>query len=208
MLRNHLSSIKSDENSAIQARLIFEAQVAFLVDCNDLLIEELIHKGGRIQQKMNESRKRVENELLKKWIEQYAVIGWDVVNNSKSQNKTLINELRLSNPPLAKAAFAKKLLNYVQSGKLTISGSFKFQNFGELIQSVDLTDKDAIVTKEDLEMLINGDYPIGTPPEITRSCLLGKERENEEKIALQEVLEEVSTLVVHHNPSHGFQADE
>jgi hypothetical protein len=85
---------------------------------------------------------------------------------------------------------------------------FKFQNFGELIQSVNLTDKDAIVTKEDLEMLINGDYPIGTPPEITRSCLLGEERENEEKIALQEVLEEVSTLVVHHNPSRGFQADE
>jgi hypothetical protein len=112
----------------------------------------------------------------------------------------LINELRLPNPPLAKAVLAKKLLNYVQSGKFTIPGSFKFQNLGELIKSVDLTDKDEIVTKEDLEMLINGDYPIETPPEITQSCLLGEERENEEKIPLQEVLEEVSTLLVHHNP--------
>jgi hypothetical protein len=112
----------------------------------------------------------------------------------------LINELRLPNPPLAKAVLAKKLLNYVQSGKFTIPGSFKFQNLGELIKSVDLTDKDEIVTKEDLEMLINGDYPIETPPEITQSCLLGEERENEEKIPLQEVLEEVSKLVVHHNP--------
>jgi len=82
MLRTHLSSIKSDENSAIQARLIFEAQVAFLVDCKDLLIEERIHKGGRIQQKMNKSRKKVENELLKKWIEHYAAIDWHIVNNS------------------------------------------------------------------------------------------------------------------------------
>jgi len=35
-----------------------------LIDCKDLLIEELIHKGGRIQQKMNESRKKVENEII------------------------------------------------------------------------------------------------------------------------------------------------
>ena len=282
-LRNHLSSIKSDENSAIQARLIFEAQVAFLVDCKDLLIEELIHKGGRIQQNMNDSRKKVENEILKKWIEQYSVIGWDVVNNSNehnlgklkeklensksfadevdvilikryrkdfdliydhldrltnhfsdnaivphdlvaelildicrgnrlwkflcedeclkiSKNKSLINELRLPNSPLKKAVLAKKLLNYVQSGKLTIPGSFKFQNVGEVIQSVELTDKDEMITKEDLEMLINGAYPIETPLEITQSSPLGDERENEKKIPLLEVLEEVSTLVVRHNP--------
>jgi hypothetical protein len=80
-----------------------------------------------------------------------------------SQNKALINELRLPNPPLAKAVLARKLLNYLQSGKLTISGSFKFQNFGEIISSVDLADKDEIVTKEDLEMMINGDYPLETP---------------------------------------------
>jgi hypothetical protein len=49
----------------IQARLIFEGLVAFLVGCKDFLIEKLIHKGGRIQQKMNESRKKVENEILK-----------------------------------------------------------------------------------------------------------------------------------------------
>jgi hypothetical protein len=267
----------------IQARLIFEAQVAFLVDCKDLLIEELIHKGGRIQQKMNESRKKVENEILKKWIEKYSVIGWCVVKNRNednlgklkeilenrksfanevegflikrhrkgfdliydclnmltnhfsdneiiphdlvaelildlcrgnrlwqficedeclkiSQNKALITELRLPNPPLAKAVLAKKLLNYLQNGKLTIPGSFKFQNFGELIKSVDLTDKDEIVTKENLEMLINGDCPVETPPEITQPCPFGEEKENEEKIPLQEVLEEVSKLVVRHNP--------
>ena len=70
----------------IQARLIFEVPVAFLVDCKDLLIDELIHKGGRIQQKMNESRKKLENEILKKWIEKDSVIGWCVVKNRNEDN--------------------------------------------------------------------------------------------------------------------------
>ncbi len=52
------------------------------------------------------------------------------------------HELRLPNSPLKKAVLAKKLLNYIQSGELTIPGSFKFQNVGAVIQSVELTDKD------------------------------------------------------------------
>lgn len=64
VLQNHMSSIKSDEALPIQTRLIFEAQIAFLVDCRDLLVEEIIHKGGRVRQNMEESRKKVENELL------------------------------------------------------------------------------------------------------------------------------------------------
>jgi hypothetical protein len=51
-----------------------------------MVLSEFIHKGGRIQQKMNETRKKVENEILKKWIEQYSAIGWDVVNNSDEDN--------------------------------------------------------------------------------------------------------------------------
>jgi hypothetical protein len=285
-LQNHVSSIKSDEALPIQTRLIFEAQIAFLVDCKDLLVEEIIHKGGRVQQDMNESRKKVENELLKKWIEQYSAIGWSVVNNPNgndlnklremlenkklledevdlllikshtisldfiyecldrhtnhfsddkivphdpvaelildlcrgnricqflsdeeylkiSRNKTLIRELRLHNSSFAKAVLAKKLLKYLQSGKFTIPGSFKFQDFGRCIKNVTLTDKDEFIKKEDLDLLINGDYPIEVPPEITQPCFLGEEggnEENEEKIPLQAVLEEVSTLITHHNP--------
>jgi hypothetical protein len=65
-LRSLLTSIPPDRQEDVQARLIFEIQVAFMVECLDLLLEEIIHRRGRIQQSMNASRQKVENELRKK----------------------------------------------------------------------------------------------------------------------------------------------
>jgi hypothetical protein len=64
-LRSLLSSIPADRQEDIKARLIFETQAAFLVECLDLLLEEIIHRRGRIQQSMNASRQKVENEIRK-----------------------------------------------------------------------------------------------------------------------------------------------
>jgi hypothetical protein len=68
-LRSLLSSIPPDQQEAIQARLIFETQAAFLVECLDVLLEEIIHRRGRIQQSMNDSRQKVENDLRKNTLE-------------------------------------------------------------------------------------------------------------------------------------------
>ncbi len=68
-LRSLLSSIPPDRQEGIQARFIFEIQAAFLVECLDLFLEEIIHRRGRIQQSMNASRQKVENELRKKILE-------------------------------------------------------------------------------------------------------------------------------------------
>jgi hypothetical protein len=65
-LRSLLSSIPPDQQYDIQARLTFEIQVVFMVECSDLLLEEIIHRRGRIQQSMNASRQKVENELRRK----------------------------------------------------------------------------------------------------------------------------------------------
>jgi hypothetical protein len=62
-LRSLLSSIPPKQQKDIQARLIFEIQTAFMVECTDLLIDELIHRRGRIQQSMNASRQKVENDF-------------------------------------------------------------------------------------------------------------------------------------------------
>jgi hypothetical protein len=64
-LRSLLTSIPPDRQEDIQARLTFEIQVVFMVECLDLLLEEVIHRRGRIQQSMNASRQKVENELRK-----------------------------------------------------------------------------------------------------------------------------------------------
>ncbi len=62
-LRSLLSSIPPKQQKDVQARLIFEIQTAFMVECTDLLIDELIHRRGRIQQSMNASRQKVENDF-------------------------------------------------------------------------------------------------------------------------------------------------
>jgi hypothetical protein len=43
-LRSLLTSIPSDRQEDIQARLVFETQVTFLVECFDLLLDEIIHR--------------------------------------------------------------------------------------------------------------------------------------------------------------------
>ena len=58
-----LSSIPPKQQKDVQARLIFEIQTAFMVACTDLLIDELIHRRGRIQQSLNASRQKVENDF-------------------------------------------------------------------------------------------------------------------------------------------------
>ncbi len=68
-LRSLLSSIPPDQQEAIQARLIFETQAAFLVECLDVLLEEIIHKRSRIQHSMNAYRQKVENSLRKNALE-------------------------------------------------------------------------------------------------------------------------------------------
>lgn len=64
-LKSLLTSIPSDRHEDVQARLVFEIQATFLVECLDLLLDEIIHKRGRIQQSLNASRQKVENDLRK-----------------------------------------------------------------------------------------------------------------------------------------------
>jgi hypothetical protein len=68
-LRSQLSTIPTGQQEEIQKRLIFEIQDAFIVECTDLLIAELIHRKGRIQQSMNASRQKMENGLRRTVLE-------------------------------------------------------------------------------------------------------------------------------------------
>jgi len=55
-LKNILSSIHPDQKKAAQIRLIFEMQAAYIVECMDLFIDEIIHEQGRMQQSDNALR--------------------------------------------------------------------------------------------------------------------------------------------------------
>jgi len=70
-LKKLLSSIPPNQQLEAQAKLIFEIQASFIVECTDLLIDELIHQQGRIRQSDNASRQKVENQLRKKALDSF-----------------------------------------------------------------------------------------------------------------------------------------
>lgn len=78
-IQRHLTSIKADVSLPIQVRLIFEIQVAFIVNCQDFLIEQIIHRRGRIQQSMNKVRQKTENQLRESRIDEILKTVSDVL---------------------------------------------------------------------------------------------------------------------------------
>ncbi len=62
-LHKLLSSIPPNQQFEAQTKLIFEIQAAYIIECKDLLIGELIHKHGRLRQSDNASRQKVENHI-------------------------------------------------------------------------------------------------------------------------------------------------
>ncbi len=59
-----------------------------------------------------------------------------------------------------KAVLTKKLISYIRKGKITLVHSFKYQDISKIIESVELSDSDWNVTREDIEKLIEGTYPM------------------------------------------------
>ena len=57
-----LSSVPPHQQDHVKARLIFESQAAFVVECTDLLIDQIIHRKGRVRQSLNASRQKAENQ--------------------------------------------------------------------------------------------------------------------------------------------------
>jgi hypothetical protein len=64
-----LTSIPPAQQEEIQAQIIFGIQAAFVVECKDILIAELLHRKGRDQQWMNDSRPRLQNIIRRREIE-------------------------------------------------------------------------------------------------------------------------------------------
>ena len=282
IIRNHLSRIKADESLSDQARLIFEEQVNFIVQLKDILMDELIHREGRIQSDINANRQKTENRLRGKWIDKYCEIAekeiicpneenrsilknhiddryesekadlelmethlinyeniymhlekitnkfsedeiiphhataqtlldlcrgkrnWTLLTEEEKRNFT-INIIIQKETRCLKAVLTKKLIHYIKKGKITIVHSFKYQDIGKIIESIELSDSDYMVTREDIEKLIEGTYPINFDFERIDVPSIDIENDDFEnispnKIPFQQVQNQVSELVADHNP--------
>src|SRR4030065_1737954 len=104
-----------------------------------------------------------------------------------------------------KAAITRKLIHYIQNGKLTLSKSFMYQDIGKVIESVELSDTDWRVTQEDIEKLIEGTYPINFEKATFQTSPLDEEDESDyqpyNKIPFQQVQNQVAGIVADHNPA-------
>jgi hypothetical protein len=68
-LKNILTSIHPNQKIGAQMRLCFELQAAYVIECMDLFIDEIIHEQGRMRQSDNASRQKTENKLRKEALE-------------------------------------------------------------------------------------------------------------------------------------------
>ncbi|MDP2846121.1 MAG: hypothetical protein Q8N79_08655 [Candidatus Methanoperedens sp.] len=126
-LKNILSSIHPDQKKAAQIRLTFEMQAAYIVECMDLFIDEIIHEQGRMQQSDNALRQKTENEFrkdaldkLRDDIKQLAKSGTIDSNTLIKYSDVLIDEELLTRIKLLKKhtgnyQFIFKLLNDLTS---------------------------------------------------------------------------------------------
>src|SRR4030065_1277775 len=103
-----------------------------------------------------------------------------------------------------KAALTRKLISYIQNGKITLPKSFLYQDTGKVIESVELSDTDWRVTQEDIEKLIEGTYPINFEKEILQTSSLDEEKPDHgpySKIPFQQVQNQVAGIVADYNPA-------
>ena len=104
-----------------------------------------------------------------------------------------------------KAAITRKLIHYIQNGKITLPKSFLYQDIGKVIESVELSDTDWRVTQEDIEKLIEGTYPINFEKETFQTSPLDEKDESDyqpyNKIPFQQVQNQVAGIVADHNPA-------
>ena len=103
-IRSLLTSIPPNQQKEVQARLIFECQVAFIVECIDLLIDLIIHKKGRIQQAINNSRQKVENRIRENVISSLRKSLNDIILKSSFDMGIIRNFL---NPPVSEETKAR-----------------------------------------------------------------------------------------------------
>jgi hypothetical protein len=132
---------------------------------------------------------------------------WEFLTEEERKNMTknrLIQDLREPGQCL-KAVLTKKLISYIRKGKITFTHSFKYQDIGKVIESVELSDTDWMVTRGDIEKLIDGTYPINfetesfqrSPPDDEENVQV---YQTHNRIPFQQVQNQVSGLIADHNP--------
>ena len=126
----------------------------------------------------------------------------------EEKQKLITNPIIQNKEQFLKAALTKKLISYIRKGKITLVHSFKYQDISKIIESVELSNVDWIVKREDIEKLIEGTYPINLETNISDTSQVSSaddgvdsEYQPYNKILFQQVQNQVLGIVADHNPA-------
>jgi len=285
-LRSLLSSIPPHQQEETQARLIFEMQLAYVVECTDLFVTEILHRKGRIQQSMNARRQKVQNQIRKEElvfirnksrdmvlahkpdmdaihkiaypaIEEKNKARFKLLRANKNTYEFLIGLLQeftkdglnefhfhldegkrffdlacgetnwkywsdndkralvkktdiiraidLGNEDVARIIAIDRVMEYIKQGKITITGSYNFQDLGKRIKEVQLCENEGFLTDKIVEQLIRGEFPVNFWTLLEATKYSKMDEEDEDSIPpswnnLSEVLHFVSKYVRENTP--------
>lgn len=285
-LRSLLSSIPSHQQEENQARLIFETQLAYVVECTDLFVTEVIHRKGRIHQSLNARRQKVENQIRKEELESIRYKSRDMVlahkpdmdaihkiaypeidekirarfellrankntyefligllqeftkdgmnefhfhldegkrffdlacgetdwkywsDKDKSalvKKSDIIRAIDLENEDVARIIAIDRVIEYIKQGKITISGSYNFQDLGKRTKEVQLCENEGFLTGKIVDQLIQGEFPVNFLPLLEATKYTKMDKKDEDSIPLSwnnlsEVLHFVSKYVRENTP--------
>ncbi len=227
----------------LKIRLVFELQAAYVIECMDLFIDEIIHQQGRMRQSDNASRQKTENKLrraalekLRKDLKQLAMSGkiepnillehsnvlvdeelqtrirllekhsnscqrvlelmnrltsnmtqgvkfhrieaktvyrlaageikWDTLSENEKHsiawNPDFVRAIDNGHANIAPVLAFNRFIDYIRKGKVTFEASYYFQDIGQRIQNIDVTDGEGYLTPDILEQLIEGTFPVNT----------------------------------------------
>ena len=72
----------------------------------------------------------------------------------------IIRAIDIENEKVARIIAIDRVIDYIRQGKITINGSYNFQDLGKRIKAVQFCENDGFLADKILEQLIRGEFPV------------------------------------------------
>jgi len=117
----------------------------------------------------------------------------------------IIRAIDLGNEDVARIIAIERVMEYIKQGKMTLTGSYNFQDLGKRIKEVQFCENEVFLTDKIVEQLIRGEFPVNFWPLLEATKYSRMDEEDKDSIPpswnnLSEVLHFVSKYVRENTP--------
>ena len=93
-------------------------------------------------------------------------IKWENLNEKEKRfiawNPDFVRAIDTENAKIVPVLAFNRFIDYIRKGKVTFEESYYYQDIGQRIQDIDVTDDECYLTLDILEKLIEGTFPVNT----------------------------------------------